>query len=86
MYNEFEDIDELLSREDEDQSELNREFGEAFDGSEDTDFSFASQREANGFANFGFDADEAARMRESEGFDLDEDDEPQHYDFFCEFE
>jgi hypothetical protein len=85
MYDEFNDVGELLSREDEDQSELNREFGEAFDGPEDTDFSFAYQREDNSFANFGFDADKAAQMRKAE---LEEDISlyEEGFDFFDEFE
>jgi hypothetical protein len=60
------DIDNILTGEDEDQSELNHEFGEAFDDTENFDFGFEEQRADEGLANFGFDADVAQAMREAD--------------------
>ena len=64
-------------------SELNREFGAAYDNPNDFDFGFVAQREQSGFANFGFDPAEAARLRaeEDEDFYGDPDD-----DFECDDE
>ena len=47
-------------------SELNRQFGEAFENPDDFDFGFEQEREASGFANFDFDPAEAEAMRQSE--------------------
>lgn len=56
----------------ESESELNREFGQAFDNPQEFDFGFQAQREASGFANFGFDPVKAKEMRDAElGVDVD---------------
>lgn len=74
---------------DDDGEGLAAEFEAAADNPESFDFSFAEQRKATGFANFGFDPDKAAAMRAADpsnkvdeeyphgidGFDPDEDDD-----------
>lgn len=63
---------------DDDGAGLAAEFEAAADNPESFDFSFAEQRKATGFANFGFDPDKAAAMRAADPsnfIDDDEDDE-----------
>jgi hypothetical protein len=47
-------------------SELNQEFAHAADNPQDFDFGFENEREATGFANFGFDPTKAAELRAAE--------------------
>ena len=60
-------------------SPLEAEFGAACDSPQDFDFGFQKEREATGFANFGFDPVEAAELRgefpEDDGDDLDDRDD-----------
>ncbi len=57
-----------------DNSPLTNEFEAACNDPQGTDFGFVEQRRESGFANFGFDPDEAARMRDEADFDnVDED-------------
>lgn len=44
-------------------SELNQSFAAAIENPQDFDFGFAQEREATGYANFGFDPETAAAMR-----------------------
>lgn len=47
-------------------SDLEREFEECCNDPHGCDVSFSKQREASGYANFGFNPDEATRLREEE--------------------
>ena len=66
---------------DEANSQLNDQLKYAFDNPEEFDFGFVDEREEAGFANFGFDPDEAKRLqdaelnriRDNEGFDYGKD-------------
>lgn len=56
---------------DEGDTPLNQEFQEAFDNPEDFDFGFEEERAEDGYANFGFDPEEAERMRQEEDDEVD---------------
>lgn len=75
-----------------DESALTAEFGAACEDLQGTDFGFTKQREASGFANFGFDPVAAAELRQRENAriasvledDTDEWDDEDYDDDWCD--
>lgn len=88
-------MNERILAEDGDESILMNEFEQACEDPEGCDCGFVAQREASGFANFGFDPTKAAEMREKElariaaeleAEPLDYSDEDEDDDLFDEWE